>query len=317
MVMILKRAKITALLLALLLALALIPSCGGDQGLESSVADAYSRVEYDESSMEAEASIVSETSETAGGLLEVYFLDVGQGDCIFIATPSGGYMLIDSGTLQSKEYVLSFLREKGVEELEYLFLTHPHADHIGGADDIIKSFTVKKVYMPNAVTTTQVYERLLDALEENKDVNVIRALAGQHIVYDGLSLEIISPKKDSYSNLNLYSIVLRMTYGEKSFLFTGDAEIPNEREMLDAEDILAAHVLKIGHHGSLSSTSAEFLAAVAPEIAVICCGAGNSYGHPHAQTIEKLNSITVYRTDLNGTITVFCDGKELFAEPSR
>ena len=250
-------------------------------------------------------------------MLALYFLDVGQGDCILIETPDEEFVLIDSGTLYSKDIVLDFLTVRGVSEIEYVFFTHPHADHIGAADEILNSFMVGTVYMPNAVTTTQVYGRLMDALEENEEVKVIEAMAGQVIELEQIVIEVLSPMREKYSGLNLYSIVLMLTYGERSFLFTGDAEVPNEEDMLSSGINLSADVLKVGHHGSVSSTSKEFLAAVNPLFAIICCGEGNRYGHPHEETLQKLEGITTYRTDTNGTITVFCDGSELFVVPSR
>ncbi|PKM63261.1 MAG: hypothetical protein CVU97_01165 [Firmicutes bacterium HGW-Firmicutes-21] len=307
-VTIMKNKKILLFALVSVLIISVLSSCGRADITHES--DSYI------SSFTVSGNDSSESIKTEG-MLEVCFLDVGQGDCILITTHMGANILIDSGTLSSKKIVMDFLDKRGVTELEYVFLTHPHADHIGAADEIIKNISVKNLYMTNAVTTTQVYNRLLDALEEKTDINVVQAMAGQRIIHYGLLFEILSPKRDSYTSLNHYSIVIKMTYGDKSFLFTGDAEDINEQEMLDAGDNLDADVLKVGHHGSVSSTLSEFLSAVSPEIAVICCGANNSYGHPHKETTDKLADITTFRTDLNGTISVFCNGYELFVTASR
>jgi len=307
----LKSRKILILVLVFTLITALLPSCiftavEGNSSAVVTVETVSSNVLNSTDEINSSISTVSNEPH-----LEVCFLDVGQADCILITTPEGKYILIDSGDLGTKDEVKNFLTQKGVKEIEYAFFTHPHADHIGAADVIIKNFIIKNVYMPNATATTQVYARLLDALEENESVNVVQALAGQNITLDDLSIEILSPSRESYDEMNLYSITIRITYGENEFLFMGDAEILNEEDMLKSGVNLDADVLKVGHHGSSSSTSIDFLTAVSPDIAVISCGVDNDYGHPASSTLEKLIGITTYRTDTNGTITLNSDGTEI------
>lgn len=299
----LKNKRIFSFLLILAIITALLPSCALSSEIE------VSSTQTEISTVNANYNISgTETSgqDSTQSLLEVNFVDVGQGDCILIKTPNEKTILIDSGSLGSKETVLNFIKKQGISEIEYAFFTHPHADHIGAADEILKKYTVKNVYMPNAVTTTQVFERMLDELEKHKEINIVQAKAGQSITVDEVKLDILSPIKDSYCNLNNYSIIIKMNFGDNSFLFTGDAEMLNEQEMLEANYNLDVDILKVGHHGSGSSTSSEFLAAVTPEAAIISCGAGNRYGHPHDKTLEKLKDIETYRTDKNGTITVYC-----------
>ncbi len=245
----------------------------------------------------------------SGKMMKVYFVNTGQSDCSVIVTPSGKNILVDSGDTDCDKTVSKFFREKGITEFEIAIFTHPHGDHIGTADYIIENYDIKTVYMPNVSYTTRAYEKMISALEEKPSIDVVCPTPGDKIQVDGVDFTFLSPWDKTYNELNEYSIVFKMVYGENSFLFTGDAEKVNEKEMINAGFDLSADVLKVGHHGSYSSSSQEFLDAVSSSYAVILCGVDNSYGHPHREVKERLQNmpISVYRTDLNGNISFYFD----------
>lgn len=247
----------------------------------------------------------------------VYFLDVGQGDCELIRLKTGENILIDSGTGETEEKLVAYLKDLKVEKVDCLIATHPHADHIGGMTQIVASFEIGKIYMPkipdNQVPTTATYADLLKAIDR-KGLKVTQAKGGMTIlVSGGEKLEIFAPNSAKYSELNSYSVVTKLQSGEKSFLFTGDAQADSEKEMIAKGYDLKSDVLKCGHHGSSTSTSAAFLKAVSPSAAVISCGVNNDYGHPDSQVVSRLQKagVTIYRTDLLDTIVAACDGKSI------
>ncbi len=244
---------------------------------------------------------------TPGEDLKVHFLDVGQGDSIFIELPTNETILIDASIKEASNKIINYLREEKVSKIDYVFATHPHSDHIGGMSAVIKAFDIGQIYMPKAVTTTKTYENLLLTIKD-KNLKIKTAKAGNTIIdTDDLKLVVLAPNQDSYESLNNYSIVLKLTYKEKSFLFTGDAETLSEKEITgDVE----ADVLKVGHHGSRTSTSQAFLNKVNPSYAVISVGLNNDYKHPHQEVIDRLEkkNIKIYRTDQNGDIMFTTDG---------
>lgn len=249
-----------------------------------------------------------------GGQLKVHFLDVGQADSILVETPGGEIMLIDAGNNDDGKAVVSYLKRCGVKKIDYLVGTHPHEDHIGGLDNVINSFKIGSVYMPRVNHSTKTYTDVLGAVD-NKGLKITSARAGVDIINSGeLRAAILSPGSTSYEEMNDYSAVIKLSFKDVSFLFTGDAgEIPEE-EMLKRNFDLKADVLKVGHHGSHSSTSPDFLGAVRPDYAVLSVGAGNDYGHPHRETMTTLGNrkdIKTYRTDLNGTTVFSTDGKSI------
>jgi DNA internalization-related competence protein ComEC/Rec2 len=244
-------------------------------------------------------------------IVEVHFIDVGQGDSILIEADNSA-MLIDAGENNKGSVVVDYLKSQNIKELYYVIGTHPHSDHIGGLDTVLNSFPVKKVIMPEVSHTTETYEDVLDAVEKN-NLTITRPVVGSSYQLGPATFTILAPNSSSYEELNDYSIVLKLTYGNTSFLFTGDAGIASEKEMLKTGLDLSADVLKIGHHGSISSSSKEFLDAVNPSYAMICVGKNNDYGHPHAETLRALKErdIKLYRTDMQGTVVFTSDGKNI------
>lgn len=243
--------------------------------------------------------------------MAVCFIDVGQGDCEFIQFPNGECMLIDSGEKENSEKVIETVRAFGYGKIDYVVATHPHTDHIGGLAEVIDAFDIGEVYMPKVSASTKTFENLLITIQ-NKNLQIHTAKAGVTVIDDGmLEVKFLSPVKSSYDDLNNYSAVLKVTYGEDSYLFTGDAESQVENELLEnAYFELDSDILKVAHHGSRTSSTEEFLFAVSPDYAVVEVGKGNSYNHPHTETIEKLESIgaEILRTDEKGTITVKSSG---------
>lgn len=244
---------------------------------------------------------------TYDGNLHIYYLDVGQADSTFILLPNGENMLIDAGIKDNGEDIVNVLDSLGVANIDYLVGTHPHTDHIGGMQQVIENFDIGKIYMPKASSNTATYKNLLNAIKKN-GYTITTAKAGVNILSeDSLSATIVAPNSSAYDDLNNYSAVIKLTYGLTSFLFAGDAEKLSEDEI---RTNIKCDVLKVGHHGSSTSTSKNFLKKTEPEYAIISCGANNDYGHPHKEVIQRLYNagISTYRTDLNGTIEAISDG---------
>ncbi len=263
----------------------------------------------------------SPQAEIPDGEIVVHFIDVGQGDAELIMTSDGKTVLIDSGTPESRTVLTGYLKEQGVKKIDYFVLTHPHADHIGGAAAVLDAFDVVNVIMTDAPTTTSTYKKVLQKIDE-KDCGVIFAEAGKEYSLGEAKITILGPVSDYSDDLNNTSIVLRLTYGRTAFMFTGDAEKKAEQDMLTKfpASYFRADVLKLGHHGSSNSTSDGWFFAVSPEYAVISCGRNNDYGHPHREILSllKKNGTTYFRTDTDGSIVMSSDGESVkIISPSR
>lgn len=249
--------------------------------------------------------------------LEVHFIDVGQGDSVFIRQ-NKSTMLIDAGENHYGELVVDYLKKEGVSKLDYVVGTHPHSDHIGGLDDVINEFEIGKVIMPKVTHTTQTFQDVILAVKA-KDMKITTPGVGDVYSLGNAKYTILGPSSESYSNLNNYSVVLKLNYGDTSFMFTGDAEREAEEEVLDLNKNISVDLLKLGHHGSKTSTIDEFLKQTNPSYGVIQVGENNSYNLPDKEVIDKLQAkdIEVYRNDIHGTVKVTSNGKDIFIQTEK
>lgn len=256
-----------------------------------------------------------EGSQAEAQPLSVHFIDVGQGDCTLIKTEKGN-VLIDSGNAENGEDICIYLKNHNVTEIDYVVLTHPHSDHIGGAVKVIENIKVKNIIMPrlpeNLTPTSKTYTNLLKVIKENK-VSVFASITGDKYTVGDVVLTVIAPVENA-NDLNNMSVVVRADYGETSFLFQGDAESFSENLILKSKANIDCDVIKLGHHGSNSSSTLQYIQTVSPKLAVISCGKDNSYGHPHEETISTLNNLDIkfLRTDFNGNIIVGSDMKQIY-----
>lgn len=248
-------------------------------------------------------------SELKPNELRIHYIDVGQGDAALIQINNKN-LLIDSGP-DKKAYL--YLKKLGIKNLDYVIITHPHQDHIGGLNYIINNINTKTYYFPKIINSSETFKNVLQSLR-SKNLKVSTGKAGEKIDLDNnLSLLMISPANDIYTEVNHYSIVVKLNFMETSFLFCGDSEIINEEEILLNGYNLDSDIIKIAHHGSNSSTSDNFLKEVSPKVAVISVGKGNEYGHPHKETLSKLKkkNIQLFRTDTESTIVLESDGYKI------
>lgn len=252
-------------------------------------------------------------AELSEGEIAVSFVDVGQGDCELI-TANGCNILIDCGDVDKIDSTIGFLRYSGVQKLDLVIVTHPHDDHYGAMYKILRDFDVGEVIMPELETDSRSYERLY-VEAARRDIPMRYASAGESFrLGEDMYLDILAPIFLDYDDENNFSIVARLVYGETSFLFTGDLGRDGELDLIDAGVTLRSDVLKVGHHGSASSSSDEFLRAVAPRIAVFETGKINYYGHPRGEVLERLAAVgcsKAYSTANNGNIVIISNGKEL------
>ena len=270
------------------------PSSGNEENISGNVENTLPDIS---------SNVSNNTNENVGNL-DIYYFDVGQADCIFLRCDDQN-MLIDAGNNADGKLIVNELKSMGIDTIDYLIGTHAHEDHIGGLDDVIDNFNIENFYMPSKEYTSATYKSVLKSAE-NKNLEIVAPKIGDKFTLGSATCEVMSIDNDA-KELNLTSIVIEVTNGDSKFLFTGDAEIENEEKRL-WNDI---DVLKVGHHGSRTSTSEDFIEQTKPEVAVISLGEGNSYGHPHKETMDLLNeyNVTIYRTDTQGTIHITSDGE--------
>ncbi len=254
----------------------------------------------------------------AEGEMKVTFLDVGQGDCTIIQTKDRA-MMIDAGNNDQGEKVVDTLYRLGVEKLDYLILTHPDADHIGGADHVLRQIPTEQVVMPDVVNDTMTYYEVEELIRE-KEIPVTHPEVGKTYLLQDAAFTILCPERTEEEDLNASSVGVKLVHGDVSFVMCGDADTESEERMVKTfGEALQCDVLKCGHHGSSTSTSDAFLKKTDPAWAVISCGADNPYGHPHWEVLEKLEreDIQIYRTDQLGTLTAVSDGRNIHWETAR
>ena len=247
---------------------------------------------------------------TGGEKLTVHFLDVGQADCALLEC-GGEYMLIDGGNIGDGRMVISYLQNMGVEELKAVVCTHAHEDHVGGLPSVLAVYPVKQVFSPTKTYASKVFDDFLYYTDQQR-LEVTLPAPGDEMTLGQAQITVLGPLK-SYAETNDTSIVMKVVFGETSFLFTGDMEVLAENDLLENGTDLKADVLKVGHHGSDTSTGYRFLYEVDPTYAVISVGEGNKYGHPNDITLSRLNDAecTIFRTDHLGTVVAVSDGKEV------
>ncbi|EDT71194.1 TPA: MBL fold metallo-hydrolase [Clostridium perfringens] len=245
--------------------------------------------------------------------LMISYMDVGQGDAAYIKV-NGNDILIDAGPRSNSKELLEQLKAKNIDDFELVIATHPHEDHIGGMVDVFKEYEVKAFYSPKITHTTKTYENLVKAV---KDEGLkTKELKGGMVIDlgEGAKFEVFTPQKSEYEELNDYSPIMKLSFGDTSYLFTGDAEkLAEEEALAKYKTSLDSDVIKFGHHGSSSSSSNAFIEAVSPKYGIISCSKDNKYGHPHRETLDiiKKYNIKTFRTDTDGEIILTSDGKSI------
>lgn len=251
---------------------------------------------------------ITEVPLTGEDLLKVTFIDVGQGDSSFIEFPGGECMLIDAAEREESHKVINYIKKAGYKKIDHLVVTHPHSDHMGGMVKVIEEFEIGRIYMTNAVNNTSSFDELLDSIEDN-NIPLTQSKAGVGITRgEDFEAVFLSPISEEYEDLNNYSSVVKLTYKSKVFLFMGDAEKLVEKELGDS---VACDVVKIGHHGSSTSSGAEFVKNAGADYGIISVAQTNKYGHPNSGVVDRfVNAGTlILRTDKSGNIIFITDGE--------
>lgn len=245
--------------------------------------------------------------------LMISYMDVGQGDAAYIKV-NGNDILIDAGPRSNSKELLEQLKAKNIDDFELVIATHPHEDHIGGMVDVFKEYEVKSFYSPKITHTTKTYENLVKAVKD-EGLKTKELKSGMVIdLGEGAKFEVFTPQKSEYEELNDYSPIMKLSFGDTSYLFTGDAEkLAEEEALAKYKTSLDSDVIKFGHHGSSSSSSNAFIEAVSPKYGIISCAKDNKYGHPHRETLDiiKKYNIKTFRTDTDGEIILTSDGKSI------
>jgi competence protein ComEC len=246
------------------------------------------------------------------GRLVLTAIDVGQGDAIFLRGPTGRTMLVDGGAGShiARSVVVPFLRAQGVSRLDYVVSTHPDQDHVGGLPEVVQTLPVGAVVFGILENPNQAHVRLLELAEQKRLQVIVARRGGSLDLGPGVETRIINPPEPLLEQDNDNSVVLHLTFGQVSILLTGDAERAAEQAMLQSGQPLRAQILKVAHHGSRTGSSAEFLQAVQPSLALISAGRDNRFGHPHPEVLQRLAAVgaEICRTDQQGTIRVTIDG---------
>lgn len=242
-------------------------------------------------------------------IIKVHYIDVGQGDATFVELPNKETMLIDAGEKEFGKTVHAYIEECGYNEIDYVVCTHPHTDHIGGMDNVINNMEISCIYMPNAISTSDTFKDLLTLIKKESIATKLGKAGVIILKEDDLEVKLLAPTQ-THEELNNNSIIVKITYKDVSFLFTGDAEEESEKEILEDAK---CNVVKVGHHGSSTSSAVAFVNACDADYAIISVGKGNSYGHPKTEIIKrwKNTGAKVYRTDENGTVVVISDGENI------
>lgn len=251
-----------------------------------------------------------DTSQYGEDTLTVHFIDVGQADCALLAC-GGEYMLIDGGNVEDGQKVVTYLDEQGITELDVVVCSHPHEDHLGGLPAVLAVYPTDRVLSPTRTYASEIFDDFMYYADQQKLTAEIPS-PGDSFALGSAEVTVLGPVK-SYAETNDTSIILKVEFGENSFLFTGDMEVTAENDMLNQGMDVSADVLKVGHHGSDTSTGYRFLYAVQPTYGVISVGEDNSYGHPHEEPLSRLNNagVTLFRTDEMGTVIATSDGREI------